>query len=215
MIARSPQGAIETTAMLKIYGVPQSRAQRTLWMAEECGVPYELVTTSFAEDSKKPDYLKINPNGRIPAIDDDGLVVWESMAINLYLAKKYGKTLAPKDAGEEAHATQWSFWGMTEIEKTLLAAMFARTGFLGTRKDEAEALRLFGELKRPLDVLEGHLKTRPHLLGERFTVADLNVAAILSWAQMGRFDLTPWPTVANWLNRCLSRPAAAKARALR
>jgi glutathione S-transferase len=198
--------------MLKIYGVPQSRAFRALWMAEECGVTYELVKTSFAEDSKKPEYLRINPNGRIPSIDDDGVVVWESMAINLYLAKKYGKSLAPKDLAEEAHATQWSFWVMTEVEKPLLNALFARTGMMGNKKDESEAARSFGELKRPLDVLNGHLQSRAYLLGDRFTVADVNVASVMSWAQAGRFDLAPWPKVADWLNRCTSRPAAAKAR---
>ena len=104
-------------AKLKVYGVPQSRAARTLWMVEECGVPYELVSTGFAKEAKSDAYKAINPNARIPAIDDDGVILWESMAINLYLAKKYGKELAPKNATEEAHATQWSFWIMTEIEK--------------------------------------------------------------------------------------------------
>jgi glutathione S-transferase len=201
--------------MLKIYGVPGSRARRTLWMAEECGLQYELVRTNFLEESKRPSYLAVNPNGRIPTIDDDGLIVWESMAINLYLAKKYGTALAPKDVAEEAHALQWSFWGATEIEKTLLAAMFARTGFGGVSKDEAEALRLFGELKRPFDVLESHLRPRPYLLGDRFTVADLNVSVLLFWVEAGRFDLAPWPKIADWFNRCVSRPACMKARALK
>ena len=201
--------------MLKIYGVPQSRARRTLWLAEECGLQYELVRTNFLEESKRPSYLAVNPNGRIPTIDDDGLIVWESMAINLYLAKKHGKALAPKDAAEEAHAMQWSFWGVTEIEKTLLNAMFARTGFGGVQKDEAEALRLFAELKRPFDVLELHLKRRPYLLGDRFTVADLNVSVLLLWVEAGRFDLAPWPRVAEWYQHCVGRPAAVKARALK
>ena len=103
---------------LKIYGVPLSRAYRALWMANELGLDYENVPIHFADGSAKtPDYLAVNPNGRIPAIDDNGFKLWESMAINLYLAKKHGSGLLPKTMENEAHAIQWSFWAMTEVEK--------------------------------------------------------------------------------------------------
>jgi len=198
--------------MLKVYGVKQSRAARTLWMVEECGVPYEHIATHFAKDTKSDEFKALNPNSRVPVIDDDGVVVWESMAINLYLAKKYGKDLAPKNAVEEAHANQWSFWVMTEIEKPLLNALFARTGMMGMKKDEEQATKYFEELRRPLDVLNGHLAKHEYLLGSRFTVADLNVACVLNWALAGRFSLAEWPKVEAWLKRCVSRPAAVKAR---
>lgn len=200
---------------LKVYGVPQSRAARTLWMAEECGVPYEHVKTDFAAGTKSDEYKAINPNARIPAIDDDGVVVWESMAINLYLAKKYGGELAPKNAAEEAHATQWSFWVMTEIEKPLLNALFARTGMMGMPKDEAVAAKYFDEIRKPLGVLNDHLAKHEYVLGNRFTVADLNVACVLNWASAGRFSLAEWPKVEAWLAKCAARPAAKKARAIR
>lgn len=197
---------------LTIYGVPQSRAARVLWMAEECGVPYQHVPTSFATDAKTDALKALNPNARIPVIDDDGLVVWESMAINLYLAKKYGKDLAPKTPAEEAHATQWSFWVMTEIEKPLLNALFAKTGMMGTNKDPDQAQKYFAELTRPLDVLDAHLGKQAYILGDRFTVADLNIASVLNWALAGRFDLSKWPKVDAWLKNCASRPAAVKVR---
>jgi glutathione S-transferase len=200
---------------LKVYGVPQSRAARTLWMVEECGVPYEHVATSFGTDTKSDAYKAINPNQRIPAIDDDGVIVWESMAINLYLAKKYGGDLAPKNAAEEAHATQWSFWVMTEIEKPLLNALFARTGMMGMTKDEAVAAKYFDEIRKPLGVLNDHLAKHEFVLGNRFTVADLNVACVLNWASAGRFSLAEWPKVEAWLAKCAGRPAAKKARAIR
>ena len=98
---------------MKLYGIPASRAFRSIWAAEEVGVDYELVPTHFLGDSKKPDYLQINPNGRVPTLVDGDLVLFESMAINLYLAKKYGGKLYPSDAADEARAIQWSFWGMT------------------------------------------------------------------------------------------------------
>ncbi|HEU0216841.1 MAG TPA: glutathione S-transferase N-terminal domain-containing protein, partial [Stellaceae bacterium] len=78
-------------AEVKIYGVPRSRAFRTLWLAKELGLDYENVMIDFADGgTRQPAYLAINPNGHVPAIDDNGFVLWESMAINLYLAKKYG-----------------------------------------------------------------------------------------------------------------------------
>jgi len=200
---------------LKIYGVPQSRAARTLWMAQECGVPYEHIQMDFLTDTKTDAFKAINPNGRVPVIDDDGLIIWESMAINLYLAKKYGGDLAPKNAAEEAHANQWSFWVMTEVEKPLLNAWFARIGMMGMTKDEALAMKYFEELRRPLDVLNAHLAKHEYILGNRFTVADLNVACVLNWASAGRFSLAGWPQVEAWLGKCAARPAAQKARGIR
>ncbi len=200
---------------LKVYGVPQSRAARTLWMVEECGVPYEHVATHFAKDTKSDAFKAINPNSRVPVIDDDGVIVWESMAINLYLAKKYGGDLAPKNLSEDAHATQWSFWVMTEIEKPLLSALFARTGMMGMTKDEAQAQKYFDEIRKPLDVLNAHLAKNEYVLGSRFTVADLNVACVLNWASAARFSLSDWPKVEAWLGKCAARPAAQKARSIR
>ena len=202
-------------AKLTVYGVPQSRAARTLWMVEECGVPYEHVATHFAKDTKSDAFKAINPNSRVPVIDDDGVIVWESMAINLYLAKKYGGDLAPKNLVEEAHAIQWSFWVMTEIEKPLLNALFARTGMMGMAKDEAQAMKYFDEIRKPLDVLNAHLAKNAYILGTRFTVADLNVACVLNWATAGRFSLGDYPKVDAWLKQCAARPAALKARAIR
>ena len=117
---------------LKIYGVARSRAFRTLWMAGELGLPYEHVKVNFADGgTRRPEYLAINPNGHIPAIDDDGFRLWESMAINLYLAKKYGSGaggLYPQSLEDEARVWQWSFWGMTEVERPALTVLFNRVG---------------------------------------------------------------------------------------
>jgi glutathione S-transferase len=91
--------------------VPLSRAYRALWMANELGLDYENVPINVADGSAKtPKYLAVNPNGRIPAIDDNGFKLWESMAINLYLAKKHG-VLLPKTMEGAAEAIQWSFFG--------------------------------------------------------------------------------------------------------
>jgi len=179
-------------------------------MAEELGLDYDHEPTHYQDGAKAEDYLQINPNGRIPCIVDDGFVVWESMAINLYLAKKHPGELSPKSLEEEALAVQWSFWVMTEVEKPLLNSLFAATGMMGFEKDPEQAKAYFSELSGPLKVLDQALAGKDYLLGDRFTVADLNIASVLSWAQMGGFSLSDWPNVDAWMSRCTQRPAVSK-----
>jgi len=202
-------------AKLKIYGVPQSRAFRTLWMAQECGLDYEHVPVSFRGDTRKPEFLAINPNGHIPVIDDDGLILWESMAINLYLARKYGKDLAPRSPAEEGLAVQWSFWVMTECEKSILTVLFNRVGLAPEKRDEKAALDAIEALKPPMAVLQAALQQGGgHLVGGRFTVADLNVAAVFSWLRAGKEALAAHPGISAWLRACLDRPAAKAVQAM-
>lgn len=197
--------------MIKLYGVPMSRASRCLWMLEELGVPYENVPTSFVGDAQKPDYLKVNPNGRIPALDDDGTLVWESMAINLHLAEKYDKGFRPRSLEERAHTVQWSFWGMTEIEPGLIEAFVNRVMLPEAQRNQAAGDAGEQKLQRPLAVLDKELGQRRFLLGDRFTLADLNVASVLLIAPMARIDLSKYPNVQRWLAACSDRPAAKKA----
>ena len=197
--------------MIKLYGIPMSRASRSLWMLEELGVPYENVPTSFVGDVQKPDYLKLNPNGRIPTLDDDGTLVWESMAVNLYLGEKYDKGFRPRSPEERAHVVQWSFWGMTEIEPGLIDAFVNRV-----MAPEAQRNKTVGDageqkLQRPLAVLDRELARRSFLLGDRFSLADLNVASVLAIAPMARIDLAKYPNVQRWLTACTERPAARRA----
>ena len=202
--------------MLKIYGIARSRAFRAIWMAKELGLDYENVPLDMGKgETRAPDYLKINPNGHIPAIDDDGFILWESMAINLYLAKKYGQGgLYPVRLEDEARAWQWSFWGMTEVERPVLTAMFHRAILPEDKRDAALADDSERQLQAPLRVLDGALAASPYLLGEHFTVADLNVAGILSWARPARIDFAAFPKAADWTRRCAERPAARAAREL-
>jgi glutathione S-transferase len=102
--------------MIKLYGTAMSRAGRCLWALEEVGAKYEHVPTAIA-DTHSPAHLKLNPNGHIPVLDDNGFIVWESMAINLYVAEKYGKSpLWPATVEGRTGVYQWSFWAMTEAE---------------------------------------------------------------------------------------------------
>src|SRR5512133_462972 len=157
---------------LKIYGVARSRAFRTLWMAKELGLDYEHIKVDFATgDTRTPEHLALNPNGHVPVIDDDGFILWESMAINLYLAKQYGAgRLYPSRLEDEARAWQWSFWGMTEVERPVLTALFNRAILPEDKRDAAAADAAEKQLAPPLRVLDGVLGRTSHLLGADFTV---------------------------------------------
>jgi glutathione S-transferase len=201
---------------LKIYGIARSRAFRTLWMAKELGLEYEHVKVDFATgETRTPAHLALNPNGQVPVIDDDCFILWESMAINLYLAKKYGAgTLYPTRLEDEARAWQWCFWGMTEIEPPVHTALMNRAVFPEHRRDAAAADGAEKQLAQPLGVLDGALARSANLLGDNFTVADLNVASILAWARPAQIDMAAFPKVAEWLKHCAERPAARAARQL-
>jgi glutathione S-transferase len=198
---------------LRIYGIARTRAFRALWIAEELGLDYEHLPIEIGPaGARKPDYLAINPNGRLPAIDDDGFTLWESLAITLYLAKKHGG-LYPTTLEGEAKAWQWSLWAVQEVDRGVNIWSLHAMRLPPEDRDPqrlAEALKI---LQPPFKVLDGALAGRSHLLGEEFTVADLNVAAVISRAI--DMDLSETPQLAQWLARCLERPAARKARALR
>lgn len=201
--------------MLKIYGTSRSRATRTLWAAEEFAIPYEHIPIAVPE-AGSVEFRKLNPNGHIPAIDDDGVVLCESMAINLYLAEKHGKPpLWPASLADRGRAFQWSFWGMLECENHIITIFFNRALRKEGERDEKAIAAAYEALKKPLKVLDDHLKDRPYLLGSEFTVADLNVAGVLMLAPMAQVDLAPTGNVRAWLDRCLARPALQKARGLK
>ncbi|APV50352.1 hypothetical protein BWI17_12000 [Betaproteobacteria bacterium GR16-43] len=202
---------------LRIYGAPRSRTFRVLWAAEELGIPYENIPVDFAEGSKKPEYLAINPNGRIPAIDDDGFVLFESLAITMYLARKHGNgKLYPSSPQAEACLWQWSLWGANEIEVPMVQWIGNRFVLPPEKRNEAIAAEAEAKLPRPMGVLDAHLATREHILGAGgFTIADLNVASLVYTAWFNKGDLSRWPQVQAWLDRVLTRPAALKARKLR
>lgn len=196
--------------MIKLYGHLMSRAHRVAWMLKELELPYEHVPVNFLDGStRRPEYLAVNPNGRVPSIVDDGLRLFESLAINLHLARKYGGRLAPAGLEEESLATQWTMWVVTEVEKPLLFAAANLFLFEAGGRNAAEAEMAMARLARPFGVLEAHLQDRPHLLGDRFTVADLNVASVMTLAPLAQIDLVRWPRMAAWLHACLERPAAA------
>jgi glutathione S-transferase len=197
--------------MITLYGVPRSRALRPLWMLEELGVPYENVKTDFATgETRAPEFLRINPNGHIPALRDGDLVLWESLAINLYLARKYDRGLWPKTVEDEGRAFQWTVWAMTELEDPLLTALLHRRLLPDAQRDARKADDAARRFEKPVGVLETALADRDYLLGPTFTVADLNVASVMAWTRLAGLSLEGTPRAQDWARRCLGRPAFAR-----
>ena len=204
---------------LKIYGIAASRAIRALWMAEELGLAYEHVPIHYRDDpdgplgKNNPDFRRANPLGRVPAIDDGGFALWESMAINLYLARKHDRGLWPATVEGEGLAFQWSFFAVTEIDPDINTWAANAIVLPEDKRDPAKAQAALERLQRPLAVVDAALAHRPYLAGGAFSVAALNPAAALFRAR--RVDHAARPTLARWLGDCFARPAARRAWAMR
>lgn len=196
----------------KLYGISGSRALRSIWAMEETGVDYEHVPTNFRDDSKSPDYLAVNPNGRIPALVDGDLKLFESMAINLYAARTYGGRLYPANQADEARTWQWSVWGISEIEPLQMQIVIQKLFVPEDKRDLGVIERAGDSLARPLKVLDEALAGRDWLLGDSFSIADLNVAGVMNLLQMIEFDLAAFGNVSRWTQNCYGRPSFERAR---
>ena len=197
---------------LKIYGTAASRAARPLWVAHELGLAYEHIPLPYLGGATRtPEFLKVNPNGRIPVVDDDGVLVWESMACTLYLAERFKGDdrylLAAQNNAEQAEILRWSFWVVTECEKDALTFLMHRVLMPVERRKPQLAEEALRHLNSPLRVLNQHLQNRCYLAGERFTVADICMASVMAWIEGASEFMAQYPQVREWLQRCLARPA--------
>jgi glutathione S-transferase len=193
---------------LRIYGVARTRAFRALWIAAELGLDYEHLPIEIGDaGARAPEFLAINPNGRLPAIVDGDFVLFESLAITLYLAKKHspGK-LYPGSLEGEARAWQWSLWAVTEVDRGVNIWSLHAVRLPESERDAGKREEALKVLQAPFKVLDAAVARQRHLLGPDFTVADLNVAAVISRAI--DMNLDSWPNLKAWLTRCLERPAA-------
>jgi glutathione S-transferase len=200
---------------LSIYGVARTRAFRPLWMAMELGIDYEHLPIEIGEaGARSPEFLAINPNGRLPVIVDDGFVLFESLAITLYLAKKHAvETLYPVTLEGEAKAWQWSFWAIAEVDRGVNIWSLHAVRLPPAERNAALREEALQVIAAPFKVLDAAVAKQPYLLGSDFTVADLNVASVISRAV--DMDLAAVPNLKAWLVRCLERPAARAALALK
>lgn len=189
---------------LTIYGTSRSRALRVLWMATELGLAFEHEPLHWKDCAHDARYLSLNPAGTIPAIADDGFVLAESLAINLYLAQKTGR-LWPADLKQQASALQWTLWVATAIESAYTTWAAHTFWHAEPERDAQAAQTAAAAMQRPLDRLEAALAQSDWLVGSAFSVADLNVASVIGLLR--RFEREKRPHLTDWLERCCTRPA--------
>lgn len=204
--------------MLKLYGVYRSRVFRIAWLLLESDIPYEHINTTIGVEGatcKDPAYVALNPNARVPTIDDDGVVVWESAAINLYLAEKYNSPLWPKDMQAKARLYQWTFFIANDIEPPLITIM--RTKGLTARAlhDQAAASAADVKMQPYLKVLDDHLAKHKYFAGDAWGLADLMAAGVCFLFVVMKYDLSKYPSLEKWLLDSIDRPKAKEAIALR
>lgn len=202
---------------LTIYGSARSRTIRTLWAAKELGLAYQQVDIPPGpQGSRLPEIMAINPNGHIPFIVDDGVMIAESLAINLYLARKAGGALAASNLAEDGLITMWSFWASNEVEPHALQALYHTIYHPVDQRDPNVVAAALAALRAPLDVLEAHLATSGgYLVGGRFTIADINLASVIFYLRGNPEALTSRPHIRAWYDMALARPKAKEAFALR
>ena len=206
---------------LQLYSLPTPNGVKASIMLEEIGLPYEVhLVDIMKNETWTPDYLSLNPNGKIPAIlDPDGpggqpFALWESGAILVYLADKTGK-LMPTDPAARYETLQWVFWQMAAV-----GPMIGQMGFFhkfagAAYEDKRPRDRFVTEAKRLVGVLEERLKGRDFIMGAGFTIADI---ALIGWVRAvpgfyGAGDLVDWSSltaVQGWVARCEARPAVAR-----
>lgn len=204
--------------MLKIWGRLNSvNVEKVVWCALELGLPFERINAGGAFGGVgTPEFRAMNPCGRVPVIDDDGFVLWESNAIVRYLAAQYGSgALLPRDLRARADAERWMDFQLGSVAP-LLSPVFR--GLVRTAPEAREMTaiaRAFNELKEVFAVADGVLAQRTHLVEDRFTMADIPLgAAAHRWFNLPLDGLPlerpPLPHLAAWYDRLKARPSAAQ-----
>lgn len=202
--------------MLKIYGVPRSSSGRCFVMLEELGLPYENVPLDMrTKEHKSEAFLKLNPNGKVPVLVDGDFVIWESTAINSYLADKHKPELLGKTPAERGAQQQWSTWAMVDLQPPLVEILIQMV-FVPEEKRSMAVIEKAREKVPPmLAILDQALTGKDYILGTEVSVADFNLASVVNIAQTFEFDFKPYPAVSAWLERMLSRPSFQKVGELR
>jgi glutathione S-transferase len=206
--------------MITLYGVFRSRASRPIWLLYELGLPfahvpviqaYRLPRASAPDapfNTASPAFLAVNPLGQIPAYVEGDLILTESLAITNHIARQHGGPLGPQNPAEHALIDQWTLLAVTAIEGPSLEIQMITTSGGDQTPEGQGAIAICAEkLRRPLQRLQAHLAAHSHLVADRFTVADLNLAECLRYAQNHPTLIGDFPAVKTWLEACQARPA--------
>jgi glutathione S-transferase len=201
--------------MLTVYGCPNSRSMRMVWALEEAAAEYRYILIDlFRGAGRSPDFLKINPAGKVPALVEDGTALTESGAILLWLAERYpdAALMPPTDAPKaRAEALQWLMFGLTELEPPLWTIAKHRFVLPESRRVPAVEETCRWEFASACSLLARHLGQRPFVAGEQFTLADIVISHCLAWAQSAKVEVVP-AQLLGYMEAHWARPAAMRAR---
>jgi len=209
-IALRRAASINRESKMKLFEFGPTRSIRVRWTLQELGVPFEAVTVNLiAGEHRGPEYLKINPAGRIPTLIDGDLVLTESVAIVLYLAEKYpDKRLVPTDLAQRAELNKWLLFAVTELEQPLWRISHHTALYPEDRRLPAEVVLAREDFAPMARVLEEHMKGREFVVGNSVTVADFVLAYTLDWANEIRL-LDDCPRLRGYMTKMYARPHAA------
>lgn len=197
---------------MKLYGHPwSSNARRVQMLCEELKIPYTYEAVDLKQGQQyTPEFQKLNPNSKVPVIDDDGFVLWESQAILRYLADKHqAAAWYPTERKQRAIVEQWLDWNQTRLGAEAGRLMF-NTHFAGDKRDERAIEFAKKWLLQILPVMDGVLARQPYLCGERITLADLAAVTNVWYLETCQHDLAPYPNVGRWYAALKTRPSFSK-----
>ncbi len=193
--------------MIKLYGNVRTSAGRCHIMLEECGQKYETVELNMMEkrEHKSPEFLKLNPNGKIPTLVDGNFVLWESLAINRYLADKFKPELLGETLENRALVDQWSIWSLAELQPPLVDMLIQMVFVPENKRDLALVEKCKAKLPEKLKVLNETLSKKEYIVGNKFTLADLNVASVANIGNSLNVSYSDYPNLKSWLDKIKTR----------
>lgn len=199
---------------LVFYRAPMSTATIIDLVLAELDVPHEVVTLDIrAGETRKPEYLKINPNGRVPTIVHDGVAIWESVAITMYLGEMFGvqKGLYPEPGPKRGEAMRWIAW--TNVTMGEAVGRWTRNStewYPAEQKNAKAAEAAQADIQNCLRILNEALEGRDYLGGSQYTLADTHLNSLLDWLRMMKIDMSAFKNIVEWGARCAARPAYAR-----
>lgn len=191
--------------MLKIYGFPVSLpSNKVRFVVNKLGLDYEFISVDLqAGENMTEKFLNLNPVGKVPVMDDDGFILFESGAIIKYLSCKHGSPLYPEGLKERADVDKWIDFTTIHVGAAFGRVFFNRllAPIVGVEVDERSIKDGLSFLDRFLPVVENQLSDNPYLAGGELTLADFNLLSVLDPAEVSGVDLSPYPNLTNWRNR--------------
>lgn len=201
--------------MITIYGSHKTSAGRCYVMLEECGLSYKQIIPDMSKrEHKAPEYLHINPNGKVPTLKDGNFVIWESIAINRYLAEKYKPEFLGNTIEEKSLIDQWSVWSMTELQPPMVDLLIQMVFVPADKRDQAIIEKAKSRIPDRLKILDNAIANKTYMIANQFTLADLNLASVAKIGLSLGYDYKEYPNLTRWLMNIKERESFRKVSAM-